>query len=279
MNIREILKISINELKNLENPTMESYMILGSVLKKDRLFLSLNLEKNINKLEEERIFSFINRRKANEPIAYILGKKEFYGNEFIVDEGVLVPRFDTEILVEEVLKILKNMRKEKIRGLEIGIGTGVISISLLKNETRLFMDMVDINENAIRNSKKNADKLNVSHRTNIFHSDLYENISSKYDFIISNPPYIKTDEISSLSEQIKNYEPLNALDGGRDGVYFYRKIIEGNNYLESQGFFAFEIGYDQAEKLRELLSENGFENFMLIKDLSNLDRVVIGMKI
>lgn len=279
MNIEDVLKFSKNELKNVDNPILESYMIAGYVLGKERIDLSLNLEQKVSTEDFNKIKSLIVRRRNNEPIAYILGEKNFYGYDFLVDEGVLVPRFDTEVLVEKTLEILAKSSKKKLFGLEIGIGTGIISLSLLKNENRLRMDMIDINMKAIENSKKNAKSLNLTDRVSIFLSDIYQNISNKYDFIISNPPYIEKDDINKLSEQIKNYEPINALDGGEDGLDFYRRILSDTKYLEKDGFYAFEIGYNQAKDVKKLLEKKNFHKNKIFKDYNGLDRVVIGMKI
>lgn len=276
MTIAQILEYGKKNLSNVENPFLETKMIVEKILEVDHAYLIINSKKVIEKNDEEKIKEYINLRQKDVPLAYILKEKNFYGYNFCVEDGVLIPRFDTEILVEKTLKKI-NSSKKKIRGLEIGVGSGIISISLLKNKASLVMDAVDINQKAIELSRKNAIKMGVSGKINIFYSDLFENVSNEYDFIISNPPYIEKDVINNLDNQIKNYEPLNALDGGEDGLDFYRKIVsQGIKFLKNTGFFAFEIGYNQGEKVENILIQNGFVNTKIHKDLNDYNRVVIG---
>ena len=201
--------------------------------------------------------------------------------DFKVSEGVLIPRQDTEILIEETLKKLKDHKhKSNLKGFEIGVGSGIISITLLKEIETLTMIGVDINDKAIELTKANALKHEVSDRLCILNSNLFEKINkeNQFDFIISNPPYIETKVIDSLKEDIKKHEPKLALDGGEDGLDFYRAIIEqSKSYISPEGFIAFEIGYNQAEAVKKIFVENGYPNVTIAKDLAGFDRVVIGM--
>ncbi len=261
----------------IETPVTDSQIILSHLLKKPRWKLITEREKEIPEKIEELYFVLIKKRSEGYPVAYLTGKKHFYGLEFYVYEGVLVPRPETEILVEETLKKIPS--DKHTHGLEIGIGTGIISISLLKNRPALIMTGVDISDRAIKNATKNALKHGVIDRFIIKKSDLFENISEnqKFDFIISNPPYISEEEYRHLSREVKK-EPKEALIAGKEGTEFYEKIIkEGREYLKEKGFFAFEIGYRQCSKVKSLLEKEGFKTYCR-KDLQGLDRVIIGEK-
>ena len=215
------------------------------------------------------------RRKNFEPMQYIFGKCEFMGLDFSLNSDTLIPRADTEILVETVLDKMKNRLPQSKKLLDIGTGSGAILISLLKYDNEACGSGIDISENALSAAKKNADINTVSDRCDFFISDLFENVNEHYDIIISNPPYIETDVISSLSPQVKDYEPRRALDGGKDGLDFYRKIIsKASCCLNKDGMIFFEIGFSQAQAVKELLSANHFKNIRIVKDLADLDRVV-----
>lgn len=226
----------------------------------------------VSENDEKTILEYKKLYDEDIPIEYILGFKYFYNRKFNVDSNVLIPRFDTEILVDEIIKTnhkLKNI-------LEIGIGSGIISITLnLELNSKVLG--VDINENAIELSKKNAESLKASN-VEFIYSDLYENVNSKYDLIVSNPPYIDKKDFDSLETKILK-EPRSALFGGDDGLYFYRKIInQASDYLNEDGMLAFEIGYNQRESIFQILDENGFNNHYCIKDFNGFDRVIIARR-
>ena len=204
------------------------------------------------------------------PLQYIFGEENFYGRTFRVLEGVLIPRQDTEISVETLLKIIKNNKINNM--LEIGCGTGIVSISV-DLETKIDVTAVDISKRAIENSIINKEKLGSGIK--IMKSDLFSNIKESFDLIYSNPPYIKSDEIEKLQVEVRKHEPRLALDGGEDGLHFYRKIIEkAPKYLNDRGYLVFEIGHDEAKDICALM-EDKFD-IEVIKDLSKLDRVVVG---
>lgn len=281
MKIKDIINYGVAMIKNTESPSLETQMMIAKVIEKDRLYIMLNLEEDIDESKVEIIKTMIDKRKSSYPLQYILGEREFWGMDFKVSEGVLIPRQDTEILIEETLKKLKdNKHKSNLKGFEIGVGSGIISITLLKEIETLTMIGVDINDKAIELTKANALKHEVSDRLCILNSNLFEKINkeNQFDFIISNPPYIETKVIDSLQEDIKQHEPKLALDGGEDGLDFYRAIIEqSKSYISPEGFIAFEIGYNQAEAVKKIFVENGYPNVTIAKDLAGFDRVVIGM--
>ncbi len=279
MKIKDILSYGLSVIKNVENTVLEIQMMIAKVIEKDRLYVMLNQEENIDEEKTELIKDMIEKRKNSYPLHYILGEREFWAIDFKVREGVLIPRQDTEILIEETLKKLKD-NKHKLKGLEIGVGSGIISITLLKELKNLTMTGVDINDKAIELTKENAIKNKVDDRLCVLNSDLFEKIDkeNKFDFIVSNPPYIETKMIDSLQEDIKFYEPKSALDGGEDGLDFYRAIIKQSKpYLSDDGFIAFEIGYNQGKSVEKIFIENGYLNVSIAKDLSGFDRVVIGI--
>ena len=214
------------------------------------------------------IYNLIARREAGRPLAYILGKSNFYGRDFIVREGCLIPRCETEELVECILTEVSCGE-----GLEIGVGSGAISITLALESKNIKMLGVDISDDALAITNDNINKFNANVRT--VKSDLFSEIKSqKFDFIVSNPPYIKSEEVETLMEEVKNFEPKLALDGGIDGLDFYRAIIkESPRYLKQKGKIFFEVGVGEAEDVKSLLEEN-FEDIVIKKDLEGVERIV-----
>lgn len=274
MEIKKLLEKAIYYLNDSEytNPHYEARLILSELLDKDLSYIISHEDENLSENITNKYLDILKKRSDGWPLAYILGETEFYGNKFYVDEGVLIPRRDTEISVETISKIIS---KNKIKNiLEIGSGTGIVSISLAKENEDIEFDCIDISDKAISNTKKNIKFHNLSN-VRVFKSDIYSNVCKKYDLIYSNPPYIKREEISKLQKEI-SYEPITALDGGVDGLIFYRRIIKDlDEYLSNKGFLVLEIGYNQKEDIYQLLSNY---NHSCIKDLSSLDRVIIASK-
>jgi len=285
MTIKELIAFGMDELSNTQNPRLDSELIIGYVLQKERLYLILNLEENIEESKEKKIKEYLSLRKSGTPIHYILKEREFMGMDFLVEESVLIPRPDTEILVEELIKELKesNLKEKKdLLGIEIGPGSGIIAISLLKEFSNLKIIACDINPSAIELTRKNSIRHGVKDRLDVREGSLFHKIEGniKVDFIVSNPPYIKKDVIKTLQIEIREHEPLDALDGGEDGLDFYRAIVrDGSNFLNKGGIMAFEIGYDQGEAVKTIMNGSGYEDISVYKDLAGLDRVVIGRKI
>ena len=248
MTIRDIIVRYSKELEEISStPRLDVETLLQKVLNVDRLYILLNLDKSLNEEEENLFNKFIEERLNNRPIAYIVGNREFMGLDFYVQEGVLIPRPDTEVLVEEVIEIAKN--KEDINILDIGTGSGAITVSLAKYLENAKITSVDISEIALEIGRKNAILNEVDDRITFVKSDLFTNINKemKFDIIVSNPPYIKREVIKKLNKDVQK-EPIIALDGGYDGLDFYRKIInESEKYLKFNGYLCFEIGYDQKE--------------------------------
>ncbi|MDU5569751.1 MAG: peptide chain release factor N(5)-glutamine methyltransferase [Peptoniphilus harei] len=274
MKIKEALIEGRDFLKNLEytDPIYETRKILGEILERDLSYLVSHDNEELPASVEKKYFDILKKRQEGLPLQYILGREDFYGRTFTVLEGVLIPRQDTEISVEVILKILIENNINKM--LEIGCGTGIVSITVdLESKRQMDVTAIDISPYAIKNTTINKKKLKSNIK--IFKSDLFDKVSGKFDLIYSNPPYIKSSEIENLQLEVKDHEPRLALDGGIDGLYFYREIIkEAPNYLNNNGFLVFEIGYDEAEDI-SLIMEKNF-NTKIYKDLNNLDRVIVG---
>lgn len=263
---------------NIDTYILDTQLLLGKVLQKDKLYLITNKEEEIDKFKEKEFYRLINKRKDKMPIKYILKNAEFMGLDFYVEEGVLIPRGDTEILVEEVLKNITASNQYDICDLCCGSGAIGISIATLRENTKI--DLIDYYDIPEKVTKKNINKHKLSSRVEFIKSDLLEEAikrEKKYDILVSNPPYIKEEVIETLMDDVKNYEPHTALSGGNDGLYFYRKIVEDSDkILKENGILAFEIGHDQGEEVSALMTQKGYKGVRVIKDLAGLDRVVLG---
>ena len=272
MKIKEALIEGRDYLKDLEYtyPIYETRRILSDLLNKDLSYLVSHDEDLLDSKIENKYFKILEKRQKGIPLQYILGEEDFYGRTFKVIEGVLIPRQDTEISVEKILNVIENNQINNM--LEIGCGTGIVSISV-DLESSVDVTAVDISEKAMENTRINKENLNS--KIKIIKSDLFSNINEKFDLIYSNPPYIKSCEIENLQVEVRDYEPRLALDGGEDGLFFYRSIIKSSpEFLNHKGFLVFEIGYDEAEDICNLMKDK-FE-VEVYKDLNNLDRVVVG---
>jgi len=279
--VSEVLRAAVNVLKvnkTIETPVLDAEVLLCHVLNCERIFLVINSGKILSETEKTKYFDFIERRNANEPISYITGKKEFMSLDFVVKPGILIPRPDTEILVEEIIK-LYNGKKPKI--IDICTGSGAIAVSLahyIKGAKVLALDKYDVCvEAASENSKRN----NVS--VEVIQGDVFEKLpfsDCDFDCVVSNPPYIEKSTLETLLPDVKNYEPEYALDGGEDGLIFYKRItFLAECLLRSGGILAYEIGYNQAKSVSGIIDMCGhFKNIAVVKDLSGLDRVIIAEK-
>ncbi len=275
MIIKEALEKASKKLEesNIENPLNEAKYLLKFLLKKDDIYFITNLNKELDDKVIKEYKNIVKKRCNHIPYSYITGKKEFMGLTFFVNEQTLIPRPETEIIVEYVINHFKN---KKLNILEIGVGSGCISISIAKYLDNVNILGVDINKGAIEIANKNIKYNNVENKVKFIKSDLYENVEGKFDIIISNPPYIKSDVIDTLEDNVKKYEPILALDGGDDGLYFYRKIIENaDNFLKDNSYIIFEIGYDQGEDVKNLLVNKQFSEVEIIKDLAGFDRTIV----
>lgn len=251
---------------------VDGEIVLKHYLCLNKIDIVLNRNKELSKEEEKIISEVYEKYKNDYPLQYILGQWNFYGRDFFVKEDVLIPRFETEILIEKILDLKKGF--ENI--LEIGVGSGVISLTLgLEIENSNILG-VDISKKAIDLSNKNKKKLNVNN-CNFILSDVFENINpnEKFDLIVSNPPYIDEEDMKKLHRKL-SFEPENALYGGIDGLDIYRRIIEDSrDYLNGRGYLAFEIGYNQGEKIKYLLEKNNYDNIKIYKDYNDFDRCII----
>ena len=282
MNIREAIKTGMNMIKekNIEDATLKSKMIMENVLGQNRQYIIANDLNQLDYEQEKEYFFEIEKLLENNPIEYITNKKEFMNLELYVNQDVLIPRQDTEILVEEVINILQNIKAENIQILDMCTGSGAIAIALAKNVEKCIVDAVDISSGALEVVRKNVVKNQVEDKINIINSDLFSKVpNKKYNLIVSNPPYIERNVIENLDKQVQK-EPIIALDGGEDGLDFYKKIInKASSYLESNGYLCFEIGYNQKNEVQNLLSNSGkYQNIYCKKDLCGNDRVIIAKK-
>jgi len=250
--------------------------LLAKVINKDKLFIMINRDFNLNLNQENEFLSLIEIRKNKMPIKYILGECEFMGMDFIVKPGVLIPRPDTEILVEEVIKHINEKGYTKI--CDVCSGSGAIGIAIAGFIKNVNVKLYDISEDALAVAKLNIERFDLSIRVNAEYSNLLQvaiDQNKKFEVIVSNPPYIREDVIPTLMADVKEYEPFIALCGGEDGLDFYRRIVkESLMVLEKGGLIAFEIGYDQKKQVEDILLKAGFMNIECIKDLSGNDRVI-----
>lgn len=279
MKIEELLKEGRKKIINnqIEDASLIAKILLEFILKINRNEIIIKQEQEVEKEKEQEYKLAIEKIVEGIPLQYITNNQEFMKLNFYVDENVLIPQPDTEILVEEVLKIAKKENKEKV--LDICTGSGCIGIALANGLENARITMSDISKNAIEIAKKNAKNNNVLEKTRFIESDMFENINEKFDIIVSNPPYIETNVIETLSKQVQN-EPQIALDGGEDGLIFYRELINrASKFLNNNGYLCMEIGYDQKEKVIELAKKKKvFSKIESIKDLSGNDRVIICKK-
>lgn len=283
MEIRGLLEIGKDKLVGREyiDSIKESIYILSKVLDKDKSYIYINLDKWVSEEQSKDFLEIIDRRALGEPISYIFNKKEFMGMDFFVEKGVLIPRPETEILVEYIIDYIEeSFNGKKINVLDIGIGSGAISLSIARLCKNVEVLGVDISDKAITVSNKNLDRLELKNAS-FRRSNLFGNIQSyeKFPIIVSNPPYIKTDIIEGLQKDVKDFEPSLALDGGIDGLSFYKSISsESKEYLLEDGMLIYEIGFDQGNSVKKIMLDEGFKDVEIIKDLQGLDRIVLGFK-
>ena len=279
MTIKEIIIKYCRELENIsDTPRLDVELLLKRALGDvDSMYIRMYLDKELSEDQEKYFLEMMKDRLNQRPIAYILGNREFMGLDFFVKEGVLIPRPDTETLVEEIINICNN--KTGLNILDIGTGSGAITVSLAKYLDKSHIVSVDISDIALEIASKNAVSNKVDERIDFIKSDVFSNVSreNKFDIIVSNPPYIKKSDIDGLDRQVKDFEPYNALEGGEDGLDFYRKITkESREFLNEKGILAYEVGHDQASDVSKIMQQNGFKGIYTKSDLQGFERVVIG---
>lgn len=260
-------------LAGIADAKVDAWLLFEMACKVERQFYYLHMDEDIT-MEQQREYEIALKKRAEHiPLQYIVGEQEFMGLKFKVNSSVLIPRQDTETLVEEALKKIE----PDMKVLDMCTGSGCIIISIIKNVPSAEGYAVDISKQALNVAKENAKSNEVP--VNFERSDLFDNVTEKFDIIVSNPPYIPTADIPGLMPEVGNFEPVEALDGKEDGLYFYRKIVENcGDYLNPGGYILFEIGCDQGEAVSTMLREAGFYEVKIVKDLAHLDRVVIGRK-
>jgi len=264
--------------KFISNSQLDAEILMAETINKDRNFVLLNCNNILNKNQLKNFYELIEQRSYGKPVAYLVNKKYFWNSEFIVTGNTLIPRPDTELVVENALKLTK--QRNKINILDIGIGSGCILLSILKERQNFFGTGIDISQKCLNISKKNAINLKVSSRLKLYKSDVDKFNLGKYDLVVSNPPYIKTCKLKYLERDIAEFEPRLALDGGLDGLSEIRKVIKKTSELiKKKGNFILEIGFDQKDKIINLLKNEGFYINNTQRDLAFNDRCIVSTKI
>ena len=279
MDISEAIKKGDNILKKngIKSYKLDSELLMSQVFQKNRENIILNSNVKLSNKEIILYNNLIEQRKKKKPIAYIIGKKEFWKYEFDVTKDVLIPRPDTEIIIEQTLKLTKN--KSGLKILDIGVGSGCILLSILKERKNFYGSGIDICKKTLEICKINVKKLNLADRIKLFKSDVDNFNYGKYDLIVSNPPYIKKFDLKYLEKDVYGYEPILALDGGVDGLLGIKKVISNSSRLiKKNGILIIEIAFDQTDKVKNILKENGYFIKDVVKDLAKNNRCLISIK-
>jgi release factor glutamine methyltransferase len=280
MIVSDLFTEGAEKLKSIPSKRLEASVLLSYVLKMNKVELYRSM---INQIDSSLVLEYRNliaRRKSGEPLSYITGKRDFFGLEFAVNQNTLIPRQETEILVEEALSFLKDIKQQSPRVLEIGIGSGAVSIALAYHCPTIIMDAVDISNKALCVATANIERYSLQNRIHLWEGDLFTPLDneSKFDLIISNPPYIPSSEIKLLSKEVRS-EPNIALDGGQDGLLILKRIIqESIQFLNPGGCLMLEIGSSQEKKVTQIFYEHGYRKVFQKKDLAGVPRVVGGTK-
>ena len=280
MNIQTVL-IKANKLldsSSIVSGKLDNEILLSKVLKKSRKYLILNSKEKLTKKNIQSFESLVERRRKGEPIAYLIKEKEFWKQNFYIDSNVLIPRPDTELLVEETLKLFNI--NSKLSLLDIGTGSGCILISILKERRNFIGTGIDISKKAVSVARFNAKKHQLINRVKFYNSDVDKFLIGKYDLILSNPPYIKQKELKYLEKDVVGFEPKLALNGGRDGFSKITKVIsKAAKLIKNNGKLILEIGFDQKNRTLDILKENSFYINKILKDYGKNYRCIISTKI
>jgi len=278
------INLAINEgskilkSKFIPNPLLDAEILMAKTINKDRNYIILNSSNPIHKNDLNNFYKLIEKRSLGNPVAYLTKKKSFWNSEFFITKDILIPRPDTELVVENILRLTK--QKSKINILDIGVGSGCIIVSILKERENFRGTGIDLSKKCLIISKKNAIAQKVSSRLKLYKSDVDKFNLGKYDLIVSNPPYIKTCKLKYLDRDVAEFEPRLALDGGLDGLSEIRKVIKKSSELiKKKGKLILEIGFDQKNKVINLLKKEGFYIDSTQKDLANNDRCIVSTKI
>ncbi|MBR6802088.1 MAG: peptide chain release factor N(5)-glutamine methyltransferase [Eubacteriaceae bacterium] len=278
MKIREILREATAELENIsDSPSLDARVLMCEALGVENIYIITHQADELSSEAEGRFRKMLSMRKESMPVAYIIGRKEFMSMDFYVDERVLIPRSDTETLVERAISIIGG---KKMRVLDMCCGSGCIGLSVKKYAGSISLTLADISDGACEVTEINKEKYFPGNSdVEVVKSDLFENITGMYDMILSNPPYISYEEMKTLSKDILSYEPHLALEADNEGLYYYERIAdECRGYLRTGGYIIFEIGWSQGEDVKKILEKNNFTETEILKDLAGLDRVVLGKK-
>ena len=280
MNIENAIYEASRILKrnNIKSPILDSELLMSKAILKERDYIILNSKDNLDDKKFSYFSELIKQRIRGKPVAYLIGKKDFWKYEFEIKDGTLIPRPDSEVIVEEVLRLTKN--KTRCRVLDIGVGSGCILLSILKEKKNFYGIGVDVSKKCLDLSNINALKLGLTNRVKFFKSDIDNFDYGKYDLIISNPPYINKLDLQYLEKDVINFEPKLALDGGLEGTSEIRKTItKSSELIKKNGKLIIEIGFDQKNKVIKLLRKRGFYINKVLKDFAKNDRCIISTKI
>ena len=280
MNINLAISQGSKILRNkfIPNSQLDSEILMAKTINKDRKYILLNSNNILNKNDLNNFYELIEKRSLGNPVAYLTNKKFFWNSEFFITKDTLIPRPDTELIVENILRLTK--QKNKINILEIGIGSGCVLLSILSERKNFYGTGIDISKNCINISKINAINLKLTSRLKLYKSDVDKFNLGKYDLIVSNPPYIKTSKIKYLEKDVANFEPKLALDGGLDGLSEIRKVIKkSSGLIKKNGKFILEISFDQKNNVKDILKKEGFYINSIEKDLANNERCIVSTKI
>ena len=280
MNILEALNTGSSKVKrnNIISFQLDSEILLSETIQKDRKFLILNYDKKLKKKALKKFDDLLSQRSKGKPIAYLIKKKSFWKDIFEITSDVLIPRPDTEIIIEEVLELTKN--KSNLRILDIGVGSGCILLSLLREKKNFTGVGIDISKKCIDLCRKNSFNLGLNERVKLFNSNVDNFNYGKYDLIVSNPPYIKSCDLKYLDKDVVDFEPITALDGGTSGLSNILKVINKSSELvKINGKLVLEIGFGQKNDVKKILVNRGFYINKIVKDYSNNDRCIISTKL
>ena len=279
MNILSAINKANHLLKSngIISSKLDCELLISKILKINRAEMILNINKELTTDQFTRFNELVNQRSKKKPIAYLTGKKEFWKYKFYVTKDVLIPRPDTELIIEKVLELTKN--KPSLNFLDIGVGSGCIILSILKERKNFYGTGIDISKKSLEICKINSDNLGIFHRLRLFKSDIDNFRYGKYDLIISNPPYIKKFDLKNLDKDVLNYEPQSALNGGLDGLSTIRKVINNSTKLiKKNGILVLEIGFNQAKEVKEILRKKDFFVKEVFKDLAKNNRCIVSIK-
>jgi release factor glutamine methyltransferase len=280
MDIQSAINEGENILKSkfIETAKLDTELLMSKAINKDRKYIILNNKKKVDENQLKIFRNLIQKRSDRKPIAYLTNKKFFWKSEFLVDNNILIPRPDTELIIDQVLKFTKH--KNNLNVLDIGVGSGCILVSILKEKLNFYGTGIDVSKNCINISRINAINLKVNSRVRFYKSNVDKFNLGKYDLIVSNPPYIIKNNLKYLEKDVVNFEPKLALDGGLDGLSEIRKVIKKSSELvKKNGKFILEIGFNQKNKVINLLKEKGFYINSALKDLAKNDRCIVSTKI